>query len=211
MGLPLDKTATVTIELLEYRLRRIEFVLSGNEEAQSVLQQAAAQGKGFTTHARITRLEEALSKLSSKSTIVDQLLRLHARFPDLFQPTAPEEIPISLTTAELLAVVSSCASTYSIAASRLTTLQNSPIPAAEHSASLIVLEPRLAEVELEQRLQAMELAELRSRTAAIIQRWYELGVLGGGECWTEWEGRVETVEKNIRQKEVIQAQETLEL
>lgn len=76
MGLPLDKTATVTIELLEYRLRRIEFVLSGNEEAQSVLQQAAAQGKGFTTHARITRLEEALSKLSSKSTIVDQLLRL---------------------------------------------------------------------------------------------------------------------------------------
>lgn len=74
-----------------------------------------------------------------------------------------------------------------------------------------MLEPRLAEVELEQRLQAMELAELRSRTAAIIQRWYELGVLGGGECWTEWEGRVETVEKNIRQKEVIQAQETLEL
>lgn len=69
------------------------------------------------------------------------------------------------------------------------------------------LEHRLAEVELQQELQARELAELRSRTAAVIQRWYELGVLGGGECWTEWEDRVEMVEKKIRQQEVIQARE----
>lgn len=73
---------------------------------------------------------------------------------------------------------------------------------------MIALEPRLAKVELEQRLQAMELAKLRSRTAAVIERWYELGVLGGGECWTEWEGRVERMEKKIRQKEIIQARET---
>lgn len=133
---------------------------------------------------------------------------IDARFADLFQATAPEDIPTSLTTAELLAVVSSCASTYPTTASRLTSLHDLPIPAAEHSASLIALEPRLAKVELEQRLQAMELAKLRSRTAAVIERWYELGVLGGGECWTEWEGRVERMEKKIRQKEVIQARET---
>lgn len=89
MDPPSDKTATATIELLEYRLRRIEFVLSGYEEAQSVLQQAAAQGKGFTTHARITRLENAFSKLSSKSTVVEELLRLREDTCD--------EVPLSST------------------------------------------------------------------------------------------------------------------
>ena len=60
-------------------------------------------------------------------------------------------------------------------------------------------------MQLQQESQAREHAELRTRTAAAIQRWYELGVVGAGECWTEWEDRVETVEMKIRQKEVVQA------
>ena len=62
-------------------------------------------------------------------------------------------------------------------------------------------------MELQQESQARDLAALQSRTAAVIQRWFELGVLGGGECWTEWEDRVETVEKKIRQEEVVRARE----
>lgn len=73
---PLDKTAIATMDLLEYRLQRIEYVLSGDDEARIVLQRAAGQGKGFTTQARIARLENTILKLSSKSTVVEDLLRL---------------------------------------------------------------------------------------------------------------------------------------
>ncbi|MCJ1298457.1 hypothetical protein MMC08_001247 [Hypocenomyce scalaris] len=202
-----DKTATATIELLEHRLRRIEYILSGDEEASNVLQQAAAQGKECNINARISKLEDALSNLSSKSRVIQDLLRLYARYPDLFQPIAAKDVPTSLTAPEILAVISSCATLYPTTASRLTSLQDLPIPAAEHSASLIALQPRLGRVELQQESQARDLAALQSRTAAVIQRWFELGVLGGGECWTEWEDRVETVEKKIRQEEVVRARE----
>ena len=71
-----DKTAIATIELLEHRLRRIEYILSGDEEAPNVLQQAAAQGKECSINVRISKLEDALSNLSSKSRVIQDLLRL---------------------------------------------------------------------------------------------------------------------------------------
>ncbi len=61
-----------------------------------------------------------------------------------------------------------------------------------------------------QEAQAGEMAELRSRTASAIQRWYELGILGESECWTEWEGRVVNVEKCVRREESHRAQEDQE-
>lgn len=45
------------------------------------------------------------------------------------------------------------------------------------------------------------MAELRTRSARVIQRWYEVGVLGESECWSEWEGRVVEVEKRVRRAE----------
>ena len=66
----------------------------------------------------------------------------------------------------------------------------------------MALHPRMAKLELLQESQAKEMAELRLRSASIIQRWYELGVLGGGQRWTEWEGRVANVEKVVRQEEM---------
>lgn len=65
----------------------------------------------------------------------------------------------------------------------------------------------MAQLELLQESQAKEMAELRSRSASVIQRWYELGVLGGGECWTEWEGRVANVEKVVRREELHRTKE----
>lgn len=49
--------------------------------------------------------------------------------------------------------------------------------------------------------QGSEMADLRLRTAALLQRWYEIDVLGGGECWTEWEDRVIAIEKAMRRTE----------
>ena len=56
------------------------------------------------------------------------------------------------------------------------------------------------------------MAALRARSAKAVQRWYELGVLGQGECWAEWEGRMEECEKKVRRaeggrKRVMQEQE----
>jgi hypothetical protein len=37
----------------------------------------------------------------------------------------------------------------------------------------------------------------------VLQRWYEVGLVGSGECWAEWEGRLEDVEREVRRREVI--------
>lgn len=56
-------------------------------------------------------------------------------------------------------------------------------------------------MELLQDSQGKELADLRLRSAAAIQRWYELNVLGASECWSEWESRMSNLEKRVRQEE----------
>lgn len=62
-------------------------------------------------------------------------------------------------------------------------------------------------MELLQEAQGRELEELRLRSSSAIQRWYELGVLGASDCWTEWEGRMSSVEKHIRREEGHSARE----
>ncbi|KAL3476837.1 hypothetical protein BJX99DRAFT_257960 [Aspergillus californicus] len=109
----------------------------------------------------------------------------------------PEIDPKTLTS-----LVLSHATTYPETASRLTSLSDTPIPDAQLSASLIALQPRLDKLASIQNDQMSEIAELRVRTARVLQRWYEVSVLGGGEVWGEWEGRVEGVEKGVRREEI---------
>lgn len=52
-----------------------------------------------------------------------------------------------------------------------------------------------------QEQQALEIAELRARSALVAKRWVEVGVLGGSEVWAEWEGRIERVERGVRRLE----------
>jgi len=59
---------------------------------------------------------------------------------------------------------------------------------------------RVAQTQAEQ---AAEISELRVRTAKVLQRWYEVGLVGSGECWAEWEGRLEGVEREVRRREVV--------
>ena len=90
------------------------------------------------------------------------------------------------------------ASAYPSTASRLTSILDVPIPPAELSAQLIDLQPRIAKVEALQAAQNADIAELRERSAAIIQRWYAVDILRAGESWAELEGRVEQVEQKVR-------------
>jgi len=73
-----------------------------------------------------------------------------------------------------------------------------PVPPAELSAQLISLQPRVAKVEALQVAQNAEIAELRERSAAVIQRWYTMDILRAGDSLAELEGRVEQVERDVR-------------
>lgn len=134
-----------------------------------------------------------------------------ARFPDLFQPVPAGHRPTTLTTPNLASIVLSSASSYPETASRLTSLKDLPIPPAAASASLITLQPRLDKLVAVQDEQAKEIAELRSRSAAVLERWYEISLVGGGECWAEWEARIEKAERIVRRQEIMREKEEKEL
>jgi hypothetical protein len=80
----------------------------------------------------------------------------------------------------------------------LVSINDAPIPTAESSAKLIDLEGRLAQLQLAQDNQAHEIAALKQRSAAALQRWYSVDILQAGDYWAELEERVEEVEKHVR-------------
>ncbi|KAL9077352.1 MAG: hypothetical protein Q9161_000197 [Pseudevernia consocians] len=206
------KTALATLDSLQARLQKVQWYLSGNDEVEDILdtlQGVTAQGQDYTVKARLARLENNLGKLSSRWPVVRDLLNLRASYPDLFHPTTTD-VPTTLSAPEILAIVNSCAPSFQATASGLSAIKDLPIPPAEASASLISLHPRLSELELLQDEQARDMADLRRRSARAIQRWYELGVLGESECWTEWERRVMEVEKRVRREEGRMAKEVEE-
>lgn len=125
-------------------------------------------------------------------------MTLDSHYPDIFQSIGAAELPTTLDSSSLLSIVLASASAYPATASRLTSISDLPIPAASLSAQLIELQPRVARTEALQMAQSADMAELRQRTAAVLQRWYAVDVLGAGESWAELEGRVRHVEQRIR-------------
>ena len=107
-------------------------------------------------------------------------------------------MPTTLDTSSILAIVLASASSYPSAASRLSSILDVPIPPTELSTQLIDLQPRIAKVGALQAAQNADIAELRERSAAVIQRWYTMDILGAGDSWAELEGRVGQVEQKVR-------------
>lgn len=205
-----DTTATETIELLEARLRRIEYAVSGH--VADALH--SSKHKSPATQ-RLADLEHALHQLASRSRVVQELLKLRssahsapefvfswvrtdAKHPDLFQAPHAHDPPTTLDTGALLAIVMASASAYPSTSSRLTSIMDVPIPAAALSAQLIELQPRLAKVETVQAAQRADIAELRAKSAALVQKWYTRDVLRAGDTWAEAEERVAKVEQRLR-------------
>ena len=71
-----EQTAKGSVDLLEYRLRRIEYFLTGHDPAQEPLQKAAAEGKDRTVLTRLTEVENNLAQLASNSPVASDLLKL---------------------------------------------------------------------------------------------------------------------------------------
>ncbi|KAI4144936.1 MAG: hypothetical protein L6R39_003972 [Caloplaca ligustica] len=197
------ETALATLDNLQYRLRRLEYFISGSDDAEGPLEAAVAKGRDHSIMARLAKLEHTLYSMSERLPVVHELLQLQAAHPTLFCTSQPDldAIPSSFSTEEVTGIVTAHAPLYPLTAFRLTSIRDINIPSSSLSTSLIALRPRLAQVAQLQDTQAKEMAELRARSAKAVQRWYELGVLGQGECWAEWEGRMEECEKKVRRLE----------
>jgi hypothetical protein len=76
-----DKTASSTIDLLEARLRRLEFLLAG--DTRSVLPQSRSDEVAVSVTERLELLEDGLNRLSSKSKVAKEILDLSESPPSL--------------------------------------------------------------------------------------------------------------------------------
>jgi hypothetical protein len=108
------------------------------------------------------------------------------------------EVQSSLDTASKSSTVLAAASSFHQTASRLTSVNDTPLPSAEASTQLIDAAVRAAKVEVLQESQLREIAALKERSAAVLQRWYSVDILQVGECWADLEARVELVEQGVR-------------
>ncbi|KAM5442326.1 hypothetical protein MferCBS31731_002701 [Microsporum ferrugineum] len=196
-------TAADTIELLETRLRRIEFLLTGQTNWASEPEQLSEPPASVrdTVSARLAELEHGLKRLSARVPAVQDVLKLYSRFPDLFQSAPTHTPPATLTPSTLASIVLSYATAFPETASRLSSLQDLPVPPASASTALVELQPRLDRCLETQRRQAEEVAELRIQSSLLMKRWIEVGVVGGGEVWGEWEERLKMVERGVRREE----------
>lgn len=194
-----------SLDLLEARLHRISYALNGDQEIEDA---ATAPGSAQGTAAsRLRKLELQMQTLASKSSTVDQLLKLQAQHPQIFTQANSAEHPNALSLPSQAALVLSHAKLYSKIAGQLRSLQETSVPDPTSASKLRELQPRIDRAAARQEQQAAELAELRSRSAAAVERWYETGVLGMAEQWAEWEERMRDVEIVVRRLEAVKKRE----
>jgi hypothetical protein len=215
-----EASALATLNMLEERLHRLEFLLHGSSNAVGIPDPAPARAtQDDTVSTRLAGLESGLHRLSSKHGLVKDILDMRenpgrinptivlilcedARYRDIFLPAANPRPPSTLDGSTIQSIVLAHASSFPETLSRLTSVRDLPIPPASASADLVALQPRLEKVQEVQRSQIREVAELRARSARLLERWLEVGVVGQGEVWAEWEERVRAVERGVRRIEV---------
>jgi hypothetical protein len=210
--LPPEELLVHTLDLLEYRLHRLEYLLNGNDSSTNL-------PKGTTVTARLSKLKDALGQLAARSRTVEQLLRLRmtnvsrtlhkisqlthdpeAQHPDLFASAVTEDTGLSHD--QKFSLVLTEAPAYLTLASQLRSLQDVHLPPTSSFTHLVAQQSRFAAIQATQDAQAREIAELRKRSAVLVSRWYEVQVLGVGRCWAEWERRFREVERGVRRVEV---------
>ena len=129
------------------------------------------------------------------------LILLDNKQLDLFHAASPSEPPSKLDVDTICAIVLAAAPQYQSTLSLLTSIKDTPIPDPTQSAALIATRDRLKALEATQVAQAAEAAELRSRSEAVVQAWYEGSVLRKSQFMSDVEGRFELVERAVRRAE----------
>lgn len=94
-------------------------------------------------------------------------------------------------------VVLSNATLYPETASRLSSLQSLPVPLVESSSKLTELAGQIDQYCEEQKRLEGEIQELRQRSARCLEWWVNVGVVGMGDMWEEWESRMIELERQV--------------
>jgi hypothetical protein len=193
-----------SLDSLEARLQRISYALNGDQEIEDA--STTPRSTDGTAASRLRKLEFQMQTLASKFTTVDQVLKLQAQHPQIFNQANAAE-PNALSLPSQAALVLSHAQLYSRISGQLQSLQEISVPDPTSASKLRELQPRIDSAAAKQEQQAAELAELRTRSAAAVERWYETGVLGMAEQWAEWEERMRDVEIVVRRLEAVKKRE----
>ena len=77
----MDDISLETLELLESRIRRIEYAITGGTEHTS-----EAPPHASSVWSRLGNLERGLQALAQKSEVVSELLQLRKRISQLYRP-----------------------------------------------------------------------------------------------------------------------------
>ncbi|KAM0705738.1 hypothetical protein Q7P35_007098 [Cladosporium inversicolor] len=200
-----NDTPAHSLDSLEARLQRISYALNGDQEIEDA--SATPKPADGTAASRLRKLELQLQTLASKSSTADQVLKLQAQHPQIFTQANSGEQPNTLSLQSQAALVLSHAQLYSKISGQLQALQETSVPDPTSASKLRELQPRIDRAAARQEQQAAESAELRSRSAAAVERWYETGVLGMAEQWAEWEERMRDVEIVVRRLEAVKKRE----
>jgi hypothetical protein len=197
-----NDTPVHSLDSLEARLDRISYALNGDQEIEDASTTTPSLEHG-TVASRLRNLERQMQTLASRSSVADQVLKLQSKHPEIFSQANGAEQPNTLPLPSQAALVLSHAQLYSRISGQLQSLQETSIPESTSVSKLRDLQPRIDKAAARQEQQAIELAELRSRSAAAVEKWYETGVLGMAERWAEWEERMRVVEIVVRRMEAV--------
>ncbi|KAM0715199.1 hypothetical protein Q7P37_009664 [Cladosporium fusiforme] len=203
-----DAAPTPAMDLLEARLQKIQYALNGDSETEDASSTPTQHRPVDQTAAlRLLNLERQMELIASKSPAASSILSLQAKHPEIFSRTTDTEQPNILSLPSQAALVQSHAQLYSRISGQLQSLNETSIPDATSASKLRDLQPRIEKAAARQEQQAKELADLRSRSAAAVELWYETGVLGMAERWAEWEERMRDVEIVVRRLEAMKKRE----
>jgi hypothetical protein len=206
MAVSIDETHDASLDMLEARLQRINYALNGDGE----IEDASARTTQTSTAAhRLRNLERQMQLIATRSPAAGEVLKLQAQHPSIFEQAigAEQTNTNTLPLAPQAALILAHAQLYSRVSGQLQSLQETSVPDPTSASKLRELQSRIEKAAARQQQQAYELAELRSRSAAAVERWYESGVLGMAERWAEWEERMRDVEIVVRRLEAMKKRE----
>ena len=192
-----------SLALLELRLRRLEFLLTGSSNLDGLPDGIdAPQRSGDAVAAKLASLQASLTRLrrldGPPGMLVREIEALYATFPEL---SLSESVVPSNDLSTQASVVLSHATVFPETASRLSSLQSLQIPSAEASAKISVLAPEIANCQQDQKELEQEIQDLRQRSARCLEWWVRVGVVGMGDLWEEWEDRLKATERQLARLE----------
>ena len=180
-----------SLALLETRLRRLEFLLTG---------QSNLDGEPYAAEKSQRSTDSVLSRLSSLQVELDKLRKVHGPGGDLIRDVESIYSRVS-ESSSTTPTVSTHATLYPETASRLSSLQTLQVPPAEQSAKLSDLSSSIEESRQEQDALGIEIQDLRQRSARCLEWWVKVGVVGMGDLWDEWEDRIADIERYVARLE----------